>query len=76
MYPPANQNIGELFHNSTGNLLDRNISSYNETKTKGNKFIEDVVHVNHLYLKEELSVPSLEEYRNKANELERLKNIL
>ena len=48
------QQIGDLFPNSTGNLLDKNISSYNETKSKGNKFIEDVVHVNDLYLKAEL----------------------
>lgn len=60
------QQIGDLFPNSTGNLLDKNISSYNETKSKGNKFIEDVVHVNHLYLKAELSVPSLEEYRTQV----------
>lgn len=45
------------------NLLDKNITSYNVTVKSKGTFSEDSVRITHLYLKENLIVSNLEDYR-------------
>jgi hypothetical protein len=55
---------GELMlYTSMESILNKNISSYNASlKSKAN-FVEDSVRINHLYLKEDVFVKNIEDYR-------------
>jgi protein-tyrosine phosphatase len=50
-------------YSSSINTFDKNISSYNPSLKSKVNFIEDSTRVNHLYLKENLQVGNLEDYR-------------
>jgi protein-tyrosine phosphatase len=55
--------INDMIYSSSINVLDKNITSYNNSlKSKAN-FVEDSVRVNHLYFKENLVISNIEEYR-------------
>lgn len=63
------RSIGDVIYNSTNSAFDP-ISLLNHTRTlnkttNSKEFTEEIVRINHLYIKEEIAVPSLEPYREK-----------
>lgn len=62
MLSDCKSSIADVMHNSTDDLLDKNISSY-KSSAKVNKFNDEVIPINHLYLNEPLLIKSFDEYR-------------